>query len=129
GSTLSAVHCERSKFFGAGFAQGCPPNPASAPRGWKIEPAGDAVDVEQLACKIKIWHDPAFHGFEIDLAQSHAAASDKLLFVQRFPIDFEFRRTQMPNQLVHSGARERRPICFRKNAGIRGQLFPESCWN
>ena len=73
-----------------------PGNPTGGPSGLKIKAAGDAVDVEQLARKIKIRRDPAFHSFEIDLAQSHAAASDKLLLVQRFPINFEFGRAKLP---------------------------------
>src|SRR5438105_7285417 len=69
-------------------------NPPGGPGGLEIETAGDAVDVEELARKIKIRCDPALHGFEIDLAQSHAAASNKFILVQRFPINFELARAQ-----------------------------------
>ena len=43
-------------------------NPPGSPGGLEIEAARDAVNVEQLPGKIEIWRDPAFHGFEIDLA-------------------------------------------------------------
>src|SRR5439155_17531273 len=101
-------------------------NPPGGPSGLEVEAARDAVNVEQLARKIEIWRDSASHGFEIDLAQSHATASDKFFFVQRLAIDFEFRHAQLPNQFIPSSARQRGPSRFRKNAGVGNQLFPKS---
>ena len=56
-------------------------DPAGRPRRLKIEAASHSVEVEQLAGEIEMRRDAAFHRFEIDLAQTHTAASDKLIFV------------------------------------------------
>src|SRR5205807_5156150 len=110
--------------FGTRHRMSC--DPSGCPGGLEIKAAGDAVNVEELAGEIKIWCDPAFHGFEIDLAQSHATASDKLLFVQRLPVDLEFCRMQLPNQFIHSGTSQRSPDRIRRNAGVRNQFLPKS---
>src|SRR2546430_9682606 len=90
--------------------------PAGGPGRLKIKTAGDAVNVEQLSGKIEIRCDAALNGFEIDLAQSHATASDKFLFVQRLPINLEFGYTQLANQFVRSSACQRGPDRFRRNS-------------
>jgi len=55
--------------------------PAGRPRRLKIEAASYSVEVEEFAGEIKMRGDAAFHRLEVDLAQTNAAASDKLIFV------------------------------------------------
>ena len=87
-------------------------NPSGRPSRLEIKAAGNAVDIKQLPSKIETGSDAAFHGLEIDLTQSHATARDELIFVQRFPIDLQFGRAQLPNHLVRGRARERSPYHF-----------------
>ena len=53
------------------------------PGGLEVETAGDAVDVEDFASEIEMWHMTAFEGGEVDGLQRHAATGDKLIFEGR----------------------------------------------
>src|SRR5207302_8897667 len=84
-------------------------DPACRPRCLEIESAGDAVDVEQFAGEVKTGTDAAFHRFEIDLAQAHAAARHKFILVQAFARDAEFGARELRRQRAFGGAGESGP--------------------
>src|SRR3989442_7413581 len=67
-----------------------PRNPARGPCGLEIESAGDAIYVEQFAGKMESGTNPALHGLEIHLAQTHAAAGDEFVLVRAFAGYLEF---------------------------------------
>src|SRR5205807_7879536 len=81
-----------------------PRNPAGGPGGLEIEPAGEAVNVEQFTGEIEARANPAFHGLEIHLAQTHAAARDEFFLVQALAGDLELGANQLLNQTVLGGA-------------------------
>ena len=64
--------------FGWGSRQAAS-DEAGGPGGLKIEAAGDAVHIEDLAGEVQAGHDPALHRMEVHLAEGHAPASDELL--------------------------------------------------
>ena len=84
-----------------------PGNPTRGPSGLKIKNAGEAVDVEQFAGKVEAGAKAAFHGLEVHLAQTHAAARDKLVLVQALARDLKFCADQLLDQPVSGGPRER----------------------
>ena len=55
-------------------------DPARRPGRLKIEAAGDAVDIEDLAGKMQAAHLAALHRPEIDVAGMHPAAGDEFVF-------------------------------------------------
>src|SRR5438046_2058626 len=77
-------------------------NPAGGPGSLKVEPASDAIDVEKFAREIKPGADTAFHGFEVNFGQAHAAASDELIFVEAFPGDLELRVVKLRRETMSS---------------------------
>jgi hypothetical protein len=48
----------------------------------EIEPAGQAINVQQFAAEIESWTKPALDGLEIHFAQAHPAAGGKFLVVE-----------------------------------------------
>ncbi len=69
----------------AGPGAHCPTGqPARGPSRLKIKTASDTVDIQQLAGKIESGTNSAFHGFKINIHQTHPAAGDKLIAVQGF---------------------------------------------
>ena len=75
-------------------------NPAGCPRGLKIEPAGDAVNVQHLAGEKQSGANPAFHRLEIHFVQPHAAAGDKFILVQAFAGHRKFRAEELLDEPV-----------------------------
>ena len=56
----------------------------------EVEAAGDAVDVEEFAGEVEAGNEFALHGFEIDFAETNAAAGDEFVFVEALAGDGEF---------------------------------------
>jgi hypothetical protein len=91
----------------------------------EIEPAGDAVDVEQFAAEIKSRREPALHGFEIHFAQTHPAAGDKLLLVKASSHRLQLRAGDLFDETMPGGPRQSGPARRAGNAGGQHQAFPE----
>ena len=72
---------------------------AVRPRVLKVETAGDAVDVDDLAGEVEPGHELAFHRLEVDLVGGHSAARYELGFVHALAIDRERRRRQLTHKL------------------------------
>ena len=53
----------------SGLATEAASDEAGGPSRLKIEAAGDAVHIEDLAGEVQAGHDPAFHRVEVDLAE------------------------------------------------------------
>src|SRR5665213_4155592 len=68
---------------------------AGRPRRLKIETTGEAVNVQQLACKKQSGTNFTFHRFEIHLRQLHAAARHELFLVQTFSRHKKFRAREL----------------------------------
>ena len=88
--------------------------PARRPGGLEIEAAGDAVNVQQFTGKVQARANPAFHGLEIHLAQSHSPARHKFVLVQALARDREFRADQLLDELVLRSP----PARSRENGGV-----------
>src|SRR6266516_3615492 len=101
-------------------------NPSGRPCRLEIEPAGDAVNVEQFTGKIEAGANPAFHRLEIHFAQTHAAAGDKFVLVQALPRDLEFGANQLLSQPVLGRARKGCPSRVGRDAGSQNELFPQT---
>src|SRR5204863_10075425 len=98
-------------------------DPSRRPRCLEIEAARHAIKVEQFPGKIKMRRDPAFHRLEIDLAETHSAAGDKLLFVEGFSVHFQFCVSEDLGQGLSVCARESRPARPEIDAGCERGLF------
>ena len=70
--------------------------------------------------------NPAFHRLEVHLAQTHAAARDKLVLIRALAGDPEFGANQLLNETVLCSARKRRPSRVARDAGNQNQLFPQA---
>ena len=60
---------------------------AGGPGSLKIEPAGDAVHIEDLPGKVQAGHDPALHRVEVHLVEGDAPAGHELLLEGGFAGD------------------------------------------
>src|SRR5256885_14168763 len=103
-----------------------PRDPAGRPGCLEIKAAGNSVDVEQLSGEIKSGRDPAFHGFEIDLAQIDAAAGDKFFLVERLAVHREFGLNEKMRERICVRSRERGPARFTIDPSPEHQLFPQA---
>ena len=73
-------------------------DPAGGPGGLEVEPAGDAVDVEEFAGEVEAGDEFAFHGFEIHFAEANAAAGDEFVFVEALAVHGQFGGGEGPEE-------------------------------
>src|SRR5882672_3485443 len=109
-----------------GCAHGFACEPARGPGGLKIEATCQAVDIEQFASEIKAGTNPAFHGFETDFAQAHAAARYELVLVESFSVDLKFGPAQLLDEEMPQRSRKISPACLARDSGGHDQCLPQS---
>lgn len=63
-----------------GGTHGASRHPPSRPRALEVEPAGDAVDVDNLAGEEQSRDALALHGAHVESGQGNASAGDELFF-------------------------------------------------
>ncbi len=101
-------------------------NPACRPGCLKVEATGDPVDVEQLTREKKSGTNPALHGFEVHLAEPHAATCDEFLFVQALAADRQLSSEELLRQVMLGGAREAGPAGIWRNPRSQDEFFPQA---
>ena len=96
----------------------------------KVEAAGDAVDVEDLAGKVKAGDHSTLHRLEVHVAEMHPAAGDKLVLVHALAIDLETASTELLGQTPSQRFWQMRPsqlshIPLRLHKSPFNQSLPE----
>src|SRR5690606_29627931 len=71
---------------------------ARGPGGLKIEPAGDAIDVQNFTGKVHTFRDSALHRLQLNVAQVDTAAGDELVLVHAFALDAKSARADLLRQ-------------------------------
>ena len=72
----------------------------------EIEPAGEAVYVEQFAAEIESRAKAALHGLEVHFAQSHPAAGDKFLLVETSSHRLQIHADELFDEMMPGGPRQ-----------------------
>jgi len=72
----------------------------------KVEPAGNAVDVQHLTRKVQTGAKAAFHGLKIHIPQANAATGNKFFFKDALAANGIFALVQFQHQLLESRLRQ-----------------------
>lgn len=92
----------------------------------KIEAAGDAVDIENFACKVEPGLGLALHRLEIEVFQMDAAAGDEFVLVGALAGDLKFSCGELVNEFLGLFLGEVGPCLAFGDFGRLAEAGPEA---
>ena len=92
----------------------------------EIKAAGNAIDIEALACKVQPRNDAALHFTEIDFLQLHSTTGDEFVLVGGFTFDLKPAIRELMHQRVFTIFGELRPLSLWGDGGGFEYPLPES---